>query len=178
MKMYVANATLQRQEFYYSLPEQTKRRQLTIQPLAQVRVADELDQQGVDYIVAQHEKYGFLSVDAITASKNPRGFHGLCFSIDKPVTSARIETLMRGNQQILDARGQMLRREAAIASNDAMTRSLSHNSELQDLTVDIKNVELTVQQDLKDGEDFASKDAVSEGFKVSSSAPAPKRRRN
>lgn len=174
-KMYVANATRQRVEFFYRLPGQEKRRQQTIQPLSQVLLADDLTASEIDHVRKDHEKYGFINVDEVTQSRHPRGYYGLCYSIDKPVSSARIEALMRGNYVILDQRGKELRQTAAIASNAELTAALSRQSELRDLKVDIEKVEITVQQELKEGDDLSSKDAISEGFQVAPSASPEKR---
>ena len=62
MRMYVANPTMFRVEFMYSIPESSKRLAQTIPPLTQVILAPNLTKEGVDSIVKQHG--GQLRVDS------------------------------------------------------------------------------------------------------------------
>lgn len=169
MKMYVANPTTQRHEFFYYVPGQTKRRQLTIQPFGQVVLADNLNQEAVDKIVKQNEKYGFVHADEVSKSRQRGSFAPLCYRIDGPVPASRIDTLLRGNVAILDAQGKQLRAEAAIASNQELVRAVSNQAPGLE-KIDIGKVEVTVQQEVNANDDVSTKDTVSEGYKIDSGA--------
>lgn len=181
MKMYVANATRQRHEFFYSIPEVSKRRQITIYPFGQVVLPDDLTKEAIEAIVRDKEPYGFIDVNDASPSRNRGKFAGLCYAIDKAVPAHRIDALWAGNVGILDAQGKALRQSAAIASNQEIARVVAQQAERQDgLRVDVSGVEVSVQQEIESGGPIATQDAISEGFRIQpdpNAANKPKRGR-
>ena len=169
MRMYVANPTMFRVEFMYSIPESSKRLAQTIPPLTQVILAPNLTKEGVDSIVKQHEPYGFVPWDAATHSRKQGAFAGLCYRVDAPVPPTRIDALLRGNTDILDAQGKRMRQEAAISANEQLVKSVSHQSAMSPDQIDIGKVEIVVQQETtktRDGGEVPTKEMVSEGFRI------------
>lgn len=172
MKMYVANASIQRHEFIYRIPEQRKERRLTIEPMSQVRLADDLNQGQIDDIVEQHEKYGFVPVEEVKSVK--KRFTRLCYSIDKPISSFHIELLSRTNISTLDDFGKEMRKQTAIASNEAVSKVLADQREQQGLEADVNNFEMTIQEEEPSGGyDRPTSEVIAEGFKVETKTNQP-----
>ena len=173
-KMYVANASIQRHEFIYRIPEQQKQRRLTIEPMSQVKLADDLNPEQIQSIIEQHEHYGFASTAEIKSGTVKKNFTRLCYSVDQPVSSILIEALSRSNIAVLDATGRALRQQAAIASNEAVVRQLD-NQRHEGLEADVGKFEMTVQEEEpRGGYDRPTSDIVAEGFRVNN-AETPSR---
>lgn len=111
MKLFVANTTKQIQEIQYRVPENPKIIVETIPVGQQRRVFKEDATKGeIDAIIRQLEIYG-----AIRVVDRPRDFNGLVYSIDKPVPSDTMETVVGHNDDVLEQRGFDLRQAAAVA---------------------------------------------------------------
>lgn len=166
MRMYVANATAFRHVFFYTMPEQKKARQQPIPPGGQIVLSGDLTPEEVNHIVKTHEKYGLVNAYDGVGSKSQKKFHGFCYSIDKPITSARIEALMRGNTGVLDSQGREIRKEMAVVANQRVMDALDpqRNWGLEK-EVSVGEFDLTVQQDVKSGDDISTDTAIGEGFK-------------
>lgn len=163
--MFVANASLQRHEFIWRMMGQTKERRLTIQPMSQVRLVDDLQPEDVAHIIEQHEKYGFLSVDDVRrGAVKKKKFTRLCYSMGSFIPSTTIETLFRTNMTALDDQGKDLRQETAIASNNAVIRELDSQRQQSNLEGEVRNFELTIQEETNGTDDTA--DVVAEGYRV------------
>lgn len=166
MDLFVANASQQNHIFYFRLPESDKRHQLPIPMLSQI-VIQKLSREAIDMIIEDHEVYGFVEASQATHSRKADRMASLCYSVDKPVPPARIDALLRGNHEILDANGRAMRQQAAIASNDRLVAEVSKQSHLSGMPVtDIGNVEVTIQQDVKGDDNLSSKEAIGEGLVI------------
>jgi hypothetical protein len=113
--MYVANTTQQIQDFQFRLPMKDKVYKQSIDIGRQIKVAGELDTREVEAIIAQHSIYGMIEVSELDRAKP---FVGLIYSLDKPVKAELISRAMNHNMGVLDARGQTIRQEAAVAINN------------------------------------------------------------
>jgi hypothetical protein len=118
-KLFVANATPQVHEFTYIVPDDDNGRvtrwQPRVQPIrpgGQVQIAGDLNVKQIESIIEHHSRYGMVAVSEIDRTKR---FVGLCYSLDKPVSAARIHQLMNGNMDVLELKGRKMREEAAIA---------------------------------------------------------------
>ena len=171
MRLYIANATKQNFDFMYRMPEVSGIRVQTIPIGGQIQITGELSTLQVDSIIAQHAKYGMVSVDEIDRSRN---FTGLCYSIDKQIPVAKIMTAVRLNTAVLQNRGKQMRQEAAVAENNRIERTLIEN----DIPGVLNKLEVSVveEKDRADGEPM-----VAEGVRVTRNEPeneqAPPRRR-
>lgn len=123
-KMYVANGSKKIHIFAFRLPTGVKmpngREELgnvvtySIPMGGQVCVGDDLTTPEVDAILKQHKPYGLVDsadIDRLQA------YHGLCYSLDKPVQSNRITYLLHNNDSQLRILGRQIRQETAIANN-------------------------------------------------------------
>ncbi|ELR4579312.1 hypothetical protein QR963_005052, partial [Salmonella enterica] len=72
----------------------------------------------IDLIIQQHADYGLI--DATKIDQN-RIYIGLCYSIDKPVSSKVIEKAMRDNDSHLNRAAHDRRQASVLATNNALT---------------------------------------------------------
>ena len=171
-RMYVANASIQRHQFTYRIPEQSKQRTQTIEPMSQVMLADDLNPEQIQAVVEQHERYGFASTTEIKSGTVKKKFTRLCYSVGQPVSSLMIEALSNSNISVLDISGKAMRQQAAIASNDAVVRTLDSQRH-EGLEADVNKFEMTVQEEEpRGGYDRPSADIVAEGFRISNESRA------
>jgi len=95
MKLHVANCTHQTHFFNYKLPERTQPHGVMIKPGKQELI--ENTPEAIKYIIDQHAGYGFMDVKDIGPN-----FSGICYSIDKPVTTSQIMDGHEQNQENLE----------------------------------------------------------------------------
>jgi hypothetical protein len=128
--LYVANVTKQIVQFAYRLPE---RQGVIIQPIpigGQVKISplggrEDLSTPEIDAILDQHRKYGLIPVGEIDSSKTP--FHGMCYSVDKPISVDKLHRAMTRNEDALEQLGKDIRKEAAIAVNNQIEGTIGEN---------------------------------------------------
>jgi hypothetical protein len=164
MHMFVANASLQKFQFHYRLPEQTKQRTLEIEPLSQTAIPDELQPADVDSVLAQHEPYGMVSVEAVKGGVRLKSRSVLLYSTEGPVPAPLIRTLYDLNRGLLDEFGRNIRREAAIATNNVLQNTLDTQRSMG-LDAQVAEVEMTVQEE-EPSNGFGDKKPIGEGFVV------------
>lgn len=119
MKLFVANTTKQRNIFVYRVLETGRLRQIPIEPGSQMMVLDGSSDE-VNAVIEHHAIYGLINSKNIDQSK---AFTGLCYSIDKPVSSSVIEKAIRDNDDHL-SRGAHQIRQASLA---ALDKTLTEN---------------------------------------------------
>lgn len=118
MKIFVANTTKQNQSFHYRLPENQRLLVLNIPIGRQEPISrNELSTPEADAIIHQLRAYGAVRQDEVDRTKP---FVGLCFSIDKPVKDTIIERVVGHNDDVLTERGAEIRKQAAVAINEAL----------------------------------------------------------
>jgi hypothetical protein len=163
MKLYIGNATSQNFDFHYRLPESRGHRSQYIEMGRQTLISGDLSQADVDAIIKQGSQYGMISVEEV--DRRATMFHGLVYSVDKPIASTKIEKLFHANTAVLVNLGKDLRKNAAIVENNRLLRA---NQEM-DLP-NIRNTEMSVQEE--NGE-------MAEGYRAeydTGSKPAGRRR--
>ena len=139
--MYIANATAQIQAFSYIVPEHHGVIEQPIGIGQQIRISahgGNLSPADVECILNHHRVFGMISVDEIPRTKN---FAGLCYSLDKPVSFARLTELIQQNRGFLVKRGEQQRQAAAVAINDSMQRQVVESGSrdvLQQVVVEIE----------------------------------------
>jgi hypothetical protein len=156
-KLFVGNATKQKYEFAYRVPEQTG---LRVQPVPigqQVQVTGDLSTVEIDAILEQHRVYGIVNVADINRSK---AFAGICYSIDKPISVSKLMEAIDHNTQALVERGREMRKELAIANNEMLEGALSEAGRPERL----RNFEMSVVEENHDERDET--DPIAEGVRV------------
>ncbi|ECZ1089612.1 hypothetical protein LWN82_003650 [Salmonella enterica] len=117
MKLYIANITKQRHDFAWRKPETGRLVYHPINAGSQAVVIDGTRAE-IDLIIQQHADYGLI--DATKIDQN-RIYIGLCYSIDKPVSSKVIEKAMRDNDGHLNRAAHDRRQASVLATNNALT---------------------------------------------------------
>lgn len=112
MKLYIANCSLQQQDFVYRLLENPAPRRQMIEVGGQIQISGSLRTEDIDSIVEQHGIYGLF--DASTVAQTHRHIY-LLYSVDKPVTANQMRQALERNLEIMGLKGVELRKEAAVA---------------------------------------------------------------
>ena len=126
-KLYIANCTKQIQDFWYRVPgcdgsgKAYGPRMQKILEGSQVMISGDLQQEEIDFIVADNARYGLINVDEVDRAKP---FVGLCYSIGKPVAVPKIEKLFVHNQEILEQRAEDNLKATALANNQLLEKRL------------------------------------------------------
>lgn len=124
MKLYVANATKQINQFWYTsrLANGTlKQVRQDIMEGSQIQI--QWDGTGVmlpediDFVLEQHAMYGIVNASDIDRTKP---FSGLCYSIDKPIPAMKIQKLMIHNQEVLEERAEDTLKSTALANSQLL----------------------------------------------------------
>jgi len=147
--MFIANCTMQVQDFQYRTPESQKIRQQMIPILGQVQLSGDLNTPEIDFIVEQHAPYGLVHVKDVDRTKP---FVGTCYDVDKRIDVEKIRVAHAHNQEVLTERGKEIRKEAAVVINDSLEKE----------SKDLLGLELSIVEDTKTGKDVE----VNERIKV------------
>jgi len=136
MKLYVANAAKQVIDLTCRIPGLGSLYRQTIPIGCQIVVGGDLDLTQVNEVVRQLSGYGLTKYDELDRAKP---FVGLCYAVDRPVPNKRILFAMEHNAKVLVERGKEMRAQAAVATNNAIERTLVEeglgNIEALDVTV-------------------------------------------
>ncbi len=114
MKLYIANCSKQEFHFTYSIPEQIRPYFQHIRAGSQIVIDG--DQIAVDSIINQHSVYGMSHI-----SKVKKGFGGLAYSIDKPISVEAIENGFDQKHQDMIDRALEARKVSAVAADQIMS---------------------------------------------------------
>lgn len=140
MQLYIGNATRQIVEFVYRLPETPGARNQSVPIGGQVRVSGDLSRVQIDAIIDQHAKYGLVHVDAIDRTKP---FIGLCYSVDRPISSDKLGRAMNHNMEVLTNLGKQFRQEAAVAENNRIEQHIAEEK----MPINLKDFEVSIVEE-------------------------------
>jgi hypothetical protein len=141
--MYVANPTAQQNLFCYTVPENPKVIQQEIPAGGQVRLlanGGNLNQHDIDAIVRHHRPYGMIPVDEV-GKRGMTSFHGLVYSLDKPVSMVKLRELIQHNRAVLVEQGRINRQNAAVAVNDRLQQQINESGRgdvLRELVMEVE----------------------------------------
>jgi len=110
MKLYVANCSKQEYFFTYMLPENPRPFHHNIRAGSQIEIPT--NQDAADAIIRQHAIYGMME-----ANKVGKGFGGLCYRFDKPISLDAIESGLSQSDQEMIERAQQARNITAAAAD-------------------------------------------------------------
>jgi hypothetical protein len=133
-KLYIANCTKQEAFFEYSVPENPKRFARPIRAGSQIEIESTPDV--LNYIIGQHERYGFTEV-----SKISKGFSGLCYRFDKPISINAIEAGLSQNEQDMIDRALEARKIQAVVSDAQLNRVAQEGGLRQKANLEVEVVE-------------------------------------
>lgn len=157
-KLYVANCTQQIQQFAYHLPEGTRAITQEIPIGGQILIGGRaLPQTAVDAVLEAHQKYGLVSV---AEAHRVYPFHGLTYSIDKPVGLNDLYQLVERRKGVLVDRGRETRQTAAVATHEFIENQMFR----EQVPGRLDNLETSVEEVARDQRDETPE--VSEGTRV------------
>lgn len=148
-QIFIGNATRQTYEFCFRAPVAVPGasglplRTHMIQPGTFTPIPGEWSPEEADSIIKQHVPYGIIRDSDIDRGK---GLHGIVYSIDKPITRARLLYLMDHNLGQLVMQGQDIRRANAVAQSDLVQRALLENGRSER----VESFDTTIQQEEDD----------------------------
>src|SRR5271166_2893524 len=181
-KMFIANATLQVQQFQYQVVETDQLFTKEIPPGQQ----RQLDAKGGDFntldverVVKHHSRYGLIPESEVGKVAK---FSGMCYSLDKPVSFARLSLLANTNRGIKYEEGKEIRTAQGIAINANLERQLqeSGGSEvLQQFAYEVEEVTPAQVRGLRRETEsmaraLAEERSFAEGVRVTRDAEPPK----
>jgi hypothetical protein len=120
MKLYIANCSMQQQDFVYRMIENPAPRRQMIEVGGQIQISGNLRTEDIDFIVEQHGIYGLF--DASTVAQTQRHIY-LLYAVDKPVTANQMRQALERNLEIMGIKGVELRKEAALAVDDTLQKN-------------------------------------------------------
>jgi len=133
--LYVANASKQRHDFIYRIPEETAVRRQQIAPGGQITVYQPNASPDVLHkIIDQHKVYGLIDVAEIDRRKP---FVGLCYSFDKPIKVEKIMYADEHNAGVLTEVSQEARKLSAAALHEAINRVTEGAAKLDALELEV-----------------------------------------
>jgi hypothetical protein len=137
-KLYIANTTQQVQDFQARIPEISQIVRVVVPIGGQVPIPMELNPLQIEAIVEQHSRYGLVAVSEIDRTKD---FIGLCFQVDKPINVERVKYAAVHNFEVLEKRGDQIRKEAAVSVSNAVEEQTKQIGSL-----DLKAMEFSVEE--------------------------------
>lgn len=108
-----------------------------------MRIPGDWSPEEADSIIRQHVPYGIIRDSEIDRGK---AFHGIVYSLDKPIVQARLLYLMDHNLGQLVMLGQEIRRTNAVAQSELVQKSLIENGR----TELVEAFDTTIQQEHDD----------------------------
>lgn len=133
--LYIANASKQKHDFIYRIPEENNVRRQQIQPGSQIVIYQPNAPQNVlSMIVDQHKAYGLVDVADIDRSKP---FVGLCYCFDKPIKVEKIMYADEHNAGVLQETSQEARKMSAAALHAAIERVTEGGAKLESLELEV-----------------------------------------
>jgi hypothetical protein len=115
MKLYIANCSKQEFQFTYGLLENPRPFMQKIRAGAQIVIEGQPEE--LDYILRQHEPYGFQDARSVK-----KGFGGIAFQFDKPISVSNIEQgISQRDQEAID-RALEARKITAAAADQQLSQ--------------------------------------------------------
>ena len=133
-KLYVANCSKQEFHFTYMLPENTRPFSHHIRAGSQIEIPGDKD--AIDAIINQHSIYGMMEI-----GKVKKGFGGLCYRLNKPISIDAIEQgLSQSDQEMID-RAQEARNITAAAQDQIISQKAQEMGLRQKSGIEVEVVE-------------------------------------
>jgi len=185
MRLFIANATKQIQQFWYTsrLANGTlKQVRQDIMEGSQIQIqwdgSGVMQPEDIEFVLEQHAIYGLVSAADIDRTKP---FAGLCYSIDKPVPAMKIQKLMIHNQEILEERAEDTLKSTALANSQLLESNVERMARDARRPVPaIGDLEISITEESSSGTPsktnfFRDGKQAAGGIKVSPSAPRGRR---
>ena len=165
MKLYVANTTKQEFLFTYFLPENTRPFSHNIRAGSQIEIiGSDIE---VDCIINQHAIYGMVE-----ANKAKKGFGGLVYRMEKPVSLEAIQAGLAQNEQDMIDRALEARKVTAAAADQIISNRAQEMGIQQKAPLEVEVVEESKNPYEKSGKFNETIEIVKDG------GPAPRKSRS
>ena len=148
-RLFIANTKKQAEDFVYRIPEVVRTYMQSIPAGGQIEVYRDAPMDVLEGIVEQHRIYGLVNVSEIDRTKE---FANLCYQFDKPITQNQIMYGIEHNSDVLEVRGNEMRKKAAVAINNNLERAAEESGNNK-----VKAVEVGIKEEKTDQGDTASK---------------------
>jgi hypothetical protein len=133
--LYVANASKQKHDFIYRIPEETSIRRQQIPAGGQITVYQpNTSIEILRAIVDQHLKYGLVDVADIDRRKP---FVGVCFSFDKPIKVDKIMQADEHNAGVLQQASLEARKLSAAALHNSINQATGGAAQVESLELEV-----------------------------------------
>lgn len=133
--LYVANASKQKHDFIYRIPEETSVRRQQIPAGGQITVYQPNTSLDIlRAIVDQHLKYGLVDVADIDRRKP---FVGVCYSFDKPIKVDKIMQADEHNAGVLQEASLEARKLSAAALHNAINQATGGAAQIESLELEV-----------------------------------------
>ncbi len=149
-KLYIANCKKQAEDFVYRIPEAIRTYMQNIPAGGQIEVYRDAPMDILEGIVEQHRMYGLVDVKDIDRTKE---FANLCYQFDKPITQNQIMYGIEHNSEVLEVRGNEMRKKAAVAINNNLERAAEESGS----SSKVNAVEVAIKEEKTDQGDSSSK---------------------
>jgi len=116
MKLYIANCSKQDHQFTYGLLENPRPFMQKIRAGSQIVIEGQPEE--IDHILKQHEPYGFQD-----AKKVKKGFSGIAYQMDKPISVENIEAGISARDQEMIDRALEARKITAAAADQHLANT-------------------------------------------------------
>ena len=134
MELFIANCSKQDFLFTYMLPENIRPFSHKIRAGAQIKLTQ--SQPEVDTIIKQHELYGMMEV-----TKVKKGFGGLCYRLDKPISVEAIQNGFTQTEQEQIDRALQARTVTAVVQDQKFSELAQQRGLTQKGALEIEVVE-------------------------------------
>ena len=148
-RLFIANCKKQAEDFNYRIPEVVRTYVQNIPAGGQIEVYRDATMDILEGIIEQHRMYGLVNVSEIDRTKE---FANLCYQFDKPITQNQIMYGIEHNSDVLEVRGNEMRKKAAVAINNNLERAAEESGNNK-----VKAVEVGIKEEKTDQGDTASK---------------------
>lgn len=151
-KFYVANTSKQHNEFTFWVPEQRRPFTQMIRAGTQELIYPQGEREVHESIIQQHQHYGIKPLSEIDRAK---GFVGLCYQFDSPISTDRLNEIMLRNDGALTESSLERRKEAAAALESSLSEIAenSHNG--------LRSLEIEVVEEARKGVDTQVSETIS-----------------
>lgn len=122
MKLFIANCSRQAHMFNYKLPEKSQSFGVAI-PAGRQHMIDQ-SEDVIRHIISQHEPYGFQH-----RNKVDKNFSGICYELEKPLSSSQIIDNADQKKENLDEMSQKILEVSAVALNNAVETAVIQSGE-------------------------------------------------
>lgn len=151
MSLFISNTSKNYQEVNFRIPGNNRHFTVKISPGGQEEIYKDGTLDDHKMIIEQLKPYGLKSVEEIDRSKE---FIGLCYQFGKAVPVDRQVEVFRHNDSVIMKEAQERRQEAAIAMDDALSRSA------QETGARFNGLEVEIEEQQQKGVDTKINEAI------------------